>query len=328
MKKGLRVLVAGGAGYIGAHVVKMLCETGCRVTVLDDLSTGFRDLVLWGTFVEGSTGDPVLLDRMFGDNRFDAVMHFAASSQVGESVVKPLDYYRNNVVATLELVNAAIRHQVRHFIFSSSAAVYGEPSAVPITEDHPCLPNNPYGATKLAVERLLRDCSVAHDLSYGCLRYFNAAGADPSGRIGERHDPETHIIPVLLGVAAGVLKEFKIFGTDYATPDGTCVRDYIHVNDLASAHVLVLKALMDDGKNRVYNLGNSKGYSVNEVLAVARAVTGRLIPVAIEGRRAGDLALLVADSRKIRSELGWRPQYERLDTIVETAWNWFRKIYR
>ncbi|MBR9982259.1 MAG: UDP-glucose 4-epimerase GalE [Desulfatitalea sp.] len=323
----MNILVAGGAGYIGSHVVKMLHDGGHGVTVLDDLSTGFRRLTPWGTFVQGSTGDADLLDRILGATRFDAIMHFAAFSQVGESVVKPLAYYRNNVAATLVLIQAAIRHQVRHFIFSSTAAVYGEPVRVPIAETHPCAPTSPYGATKLTVERMLHDCAAAHEFQYGCLRYFNAAGADPSGMIGELHDPETHIIPLLLNVAAGVAEQFTVYGTDYPTADGTCIRDYIHVNDLAAAHVLVLIALMAHPGNRTYNLGNSKGYSVKEVIAETRRVTGRTIPVTERQRRAGDPAVLVADSGKIRSELGWQPQYETLNAIIETAWRWHLKSH-
>lgn len=325
MNRDTHILVAGGAGYIGAHAVKLLMERGYRVTVLDDLSTGFRQLAAEAAFVQGGTADADLLRRLFRENRFDAVMHFAAFSQVGESVRQPLAYYRNNVAATLTLLQAVVDHGVRFFIFSSSAAVYGEPEVVPIGEDHPCMPTNPYGATKLAVERILQDCAAAHGLVYGSLRYFNAAGADPSGMIGEMHDPETHIIPLLLRVAAGQAERFRIFGDDYPTTDGTCVRDYIHVTDLAEAHALVLEALMEEGRGLIYNLGNNKGYSVREVVAAAREVTGRPIPVAVEPRRAGDPAVLVADSRKIRSELGWQPRFEALRVIIETAWRWHRR---
>ncbi|MCJ8502476.1 UDP-glucose 4-epimerase GalE [Desulfatitalea alkaliphila] len=319
--RGLRILVTGGAGYIGSHVVKLLDALGCRVTVLDDLSTGFRELVHWGTFVQGATGDVPLLEDLFAAGRFDAILHFAAFSQVGESVAYPMRYYQNNVGGTMVLLDTALRHGVRRFIFSSSAAVYGEPLQLPIDESHRCLPTSPYGATKLTVERLLQDCAQAHDLGFGCLRYFNAAGADPSGVIGEMHDPETHIIPRLLGVAAGLEGAFSVFGQEHDTPDGTCIRDYVHVNDLAWAHVLVLQALMDGSRGLIYNVGNSRGYSVMEVVAAARAVTGCPIPVRFEKARPGDPAVLVADCTKIKAELGWKPRYEALEMMVATAWN-------
>ena len=320
----MTILVIGGAGYIGSHMVKGLLDQGIGVVVLDDLSTGYRDLLTGGEFIQGSLGDAALLDRLFSDYQVDAVMHFAAFSLVGESVVNPLKYYRNNLARTVELLDAMIRHGVRRFIFSSTAAVYGEPTAIPITEDQPCKPTNPYGATKLAVERMLQDCDAAHGLKYISLRYFNAAGAHESGTIGEMHQPESHLIPLILKVATGERKNISIFGTDYPTADGTCLRDYIHVNDLARAHLLALEALMGGKGSNVYNLGNSCGFSVREVIELSRKITGYPIPVVETARRAGDPAVFVASSDKIRRELGWQPKYEDLQTIIETAWNWHK----
>ncbi len=318
------VLVVGGAGYIGSHMVKELIDDSCGVVVLDNLSRGHRELLPGGEFIEGNLGNAALLDAIFSQHRIDAVMHFAAYSLVGESVEQPLLYYRNNLACTVELVDSMIRHNVRRFIFSSTAAVYGEPDRTPIGENHPCRPTNPYGETKLAVEHLLKDCATAHGLRYVSLRYFNAAGADAAGAIGERHKPESHLIPLALQVATGERSDIRIFGTDYPTPDGTCVRDYVHVSDLAQAHLLALQLLMADGDSAVYNLGNSRGYSVREVIDVARQVTGHSIPATTAARRAGDPAMLIADSSRIRRELGWRPRYESLDAIVETAWAWHK----
>ncbi len=321
MSKGA-ILVVGGAGYIGSHMVLDLLEQGYEVVVLDDLSTGYRELVLGGYFIEGRLDDESLLKKIFSERKIDAVMHFAAFSLVGESVTNPLKYYRNNVAATAVLLDAMVRQGVKRFIFSSTAAVYGEPDAVPITEEHPCRPTNPYGATKLAVERMLKDCGEAYGLRYMSLRYFNAAGAHESGKIGERHEPESHLIPLVLKVATGERENIGIFGTDYPTADGTCVRDYIHVNDLTQAHLLALEALMNGAASAVYNLGNSKGYSVREVIELARRVTDHPIPAVEMARRAGDPAVLIAASDKIRRELGWQPRYEDLKRIIETAWGW------
>jgi UDP-glucose 4-epimerase len=317
-----KILVVGGAGYIGSHMVKELLRSGYSVITLDNLSNGHRDLLPGGTFIQGNCGDADLLDRMFSEHHIDAVMHFAAYALVGESVENPLSYYRNNLAETMELLNAMVRHNVMRFIFSSTAAVYGEPADVPITENHPCNPTNPYGATKIAAERMLQDCDIAYGLKYINLRYFNAAGADESGEIGERHDPETHLIPLTLKVAAGELESIKIFGTDYPTDDGTCIRDYIHVIDLAQAHLLALKALLSGGKSAVYNLGNSRGYSVRKVIELAGEVTSRAIPAVEVDMRPGDPAVLIASSDKIRKELGWNPRYEDLETIIRTAWVW------
>jgi UDP-glucose 4-epimerase len=270
-------------------------------------------------------GSPDLLDKLFIDYSIDAVMHFAAYALVGESVENPSMYYLNNVVNTFELLNAMVRHGVKRFIFSSSAAVYGEPSQVPIKEDHPCDPTNPYGATKLHVERMLRDYDTAYGVKSVCLRYFNAAGAHASGEFGERHDPETHLIPLILKVATGERESISILGTDYPTPDGSCVRDYVHVNDLTQAHLLALESLLKGEGGAAYNLGNSKGYSVREVIEAARSVTGHSIPAVEKARRPGDPAVLVASSEKIKKELGWKPQFDSLETILKTAWTWHQK---
>jgi UDP-glucose 4-epimerase len=319
-----RILVVGGAGYIGTHMVKDLLDNGYGVITLDDLSKGHKELLPGGEFIEGDLGDSGLLNEVFSNYEIHAVMHFAAYSLVGESVERPLEYFHNNVAGTIELLRAMVRHRVKRFIFSSSAAVYGEPLEVPITEDHPFNPTNPYGSTKVAVEQILRHCDSAYGLKSTSLRYFNAAGADPSGRIGERHDPESHLIPLVLQTALGEREDIKIFGTDYPTPDGTCIRDYIHVNDLSQAHLLALKALLAGGESAVYNLGNSKGYSVRDVISVTERVTGLSINAIESDRRPGDPAVLIAGADRIRRELGWKPQYEDLETIIRTAWGWHR----
>jgi UDP-glucose 4-epimerase len=322
------ILVIGGAGYIGSHMVLDLLRAGYPVVTLDNLSRGHRELVAGGEFVDGDLGDPATLDRVLTAYPIGAVMHFAAWSLVGESVEQPLAYYRNNVADTVTLLEAMQRHGIRHFIFSSTAAVYGEPQQIPITETHPCMPANPYGATKLAVERLLSDVSAASDLTCSILRYFNAAGADADGAIGERHRPETHLIPLILQVATGARDAISVFGEDYPTPDGTCLRDYIHVSDLTQAHLLALEALLRGGGNTIYNLGNSTGYSVRQVIDAAREITGHPIPARVAARRAGDPAVLIADSGRIRNELGWKPRYERLEDIIRTAWAWHQKEAR
>src|SRR3972149_521781 len=323
---GETILVVGGAGYIGSPMGLDLLQAGHAVVVLDNLSRGDRDLLVGGIFVVGDPGDAALLDRVFTQHRISAVMHFAAFSLVGESVSKPLDYYRNNVSNTVELLAAMARHRVRYFIFSSTAAIYGEPRAAkPLLENDPCLPTNPYGATKFAVERMLADNAAASDFKFVSLRYFNAAGADPSGRIGERHYPETHLIPLVLKVATGERESIQLYGTDYPTSDGTCIRDYVHVCDLVQAHLLALEHLLKEGGSAVYNLGNNKGYSVREVVETASRITKRTIPGAEAARRPGDSAFLVADSSKVRRELGWQPRYESLEAIIETAWVWAQK---
>jgi UDP-glucose 4-epimerase len=268
-------------------------------------------------------GDGSLLDRIFQNHPIAAVMHFAAFSLVGESVQSPLKYYQNNIAETISLIEAMIRNKVMRFIFSSTAAVYGEPEEIPIREEHPCQPTNPYGVSKRCVERILSDCDTAYGLKSICLRYFNASGADASGSIGEMHEPESHLIPLVLKSAL-TQEPIKVFGTDYPTPDGTCLRDYIHVTDLANAHMLALNALLDGAASAVYNLGNSVGYSVRQVVELACRITGKNIPVKETARRPGDPAVLVANADRIKQSLGWRPKYEALETIIETAWNWHR----
>jgi UDP-glucose 4-epimerase len=317
-----RILVVGGAGYIGSHIVRQLINAQCEVVILDDLSTGHRRLVQGGQFVHGRLGDVSLLTQLFGEHSFDAVMHFAAFSQVGESMHQPLRYYRNNLAETIALLETMVCHGIKRFVFSSTAAVYGEPLDIPITESHPCQPTNPYGNTKLAVERLLADCDAAYGLKSMVLRYFNAAGADESAEIGELHDPETHLIPNLFKAACGQINHIQLFGTDYHTTDGTCIRDYVHVNDLAQAHLLGLDVLLADGESAVYNLGSNSGFSVKDVIDKAELVTGRKIPVVDAPRRPGDPAILVASSEKIKRELGWNPDYQSLEKIIDTAWKW------
>lgn len=320
-----RILVTGGAGYIGSHVVKSLTEQGFPVVVLDNLSKGHREAVLFGDFVQGDLADTALLDRVFEQYRPVAVMHFAAFIEVGESVREPLSYYRNNTANTINLLSAMERHHVENFIFSSTAAVYGVPETVPISESQPVRPINPYGQAKAFVEKVLDDASGTGRLRYVSLRYFNAAGADRGGRIGERHKPESHLIPLTLKAAKGEHRSITIFGTDYATPDGTCVRDYIHVTDLADAHLRALGHLLQKGGSRAFNCGYGHGYSVREVIDTARRVTAVDIPVETASRRPGDPPVLVADSTALRQTLGWTPRHDDLEYIVRTAWEWERK---
>ena len=316
------ILVIGGAGYIGSHMVLDLLRAGYPVVTLDDLSRGHRELVPGGDFVEGDLGNPAVLQQLFSQHPIKAVMHFAAHSQVGESVQQPLEYYRNNVANTITLLQGMQQAGIEHFIFSSTAAVYGEPEKTPITEDHPCSPTNPYGNTKLAVERILYDVSNASGLNYSVLRYFNAAGADAEAAIGERHQPETHLIPLVLQVATGERESISIFGDNYPTTDGTCQRDYIHVSDLTQAHLLALESLFNGAGNSTYNLGNSTGYSVRQIIDAARQITGHPIPTIMADRREGDPAILIADSSRIRTALGWQPRYENIEDIIRTAWIW------
>jgi UDP-glucose 4-epimerase len=316
-----KILVIGGAGYIGSHMVKLLGQQGCSVTTLDDLSGGHRDAVVYGDFVQGNFGDRAVLDGVLSKG-FDAVMHFASFIQVGESVQHPDKYYRNNVSYTLGLLDAMRAHGVDKFIFSSTAATFGDPQYTPMDERHPQQPINPYGRTKLMVEQALADYESAYGFKSVCLRYFNAAGADPEGQSGERHDPETHLIPLVLQAASGRRPSISVFGRDYDTPDGTCIRDYVHIQDLCSAHWLALQSLMNGADSQAYNLGNGNGFSVQEVIDTAEQVTGRKIPVVNGPRRDGDPARLVADSRLAREKLGWQPQYADLSTIIEHAWKW------
>ncbi len=317
-----QVLVVGGAGYIGAHACKALHAAGFEPICLDNLVYGHEWAVRWGPLIRGDIADESLLNRVFSEHRIWAVMHFAAYAYVGESVADPARYYGNNVSATLVLLNAMRRHGVTRFVFSSTCATYGVPTRLPIPEDHPQAPINPYGHSKLMVEQILADFRSAYGLRSVSLRYFNAAGADPDGEIGESHDPETHLIPLVLDVAAGRRDAISVFGRDYDTPDGTCVRDYIHVTDLADAHVLALGALRDGSPRPVYNLGNGRGFSVAEVIDVCRRVTGHPIPVVDSARRPGDPPVLVGDATRARAELGWSPRYAELESIVETAWRW------
>lgn len=324
----MRILVVGGAGYIGTHMVQALLEAGHQPVILDDLTKGHRELVPGGEFVPGSCGDRALLDRIFAGKPIDAVMHFAAYSLVGESVQRPIDYWANNVGSTATLLQAMLAHGVKRFVFSSTAAVYGEPERIPIDENAVVRPTNPYGASKAAVERMLEEAHAANGLAYVVLRYFNASGAHPDGHIGERHRPETHLIPLVLEVATGRRPHISVFGTDYPTKDGTCLRDYVHVCDLAQAHLLALDALAKGRTKGVFNLGSSRGYTVREVIETARKVTGHAIPVVEGARRPGDPAVLVATSDRARDELGWRPRFEALETIVETAWKWAQRESR
>lgn len=315
------ILVVGGAGYIGSHTVKMLAEKGYNPVVYDNLSKGHREAVEGFAFEEGDLGDKTRLADVFKKHQIEAVMHFAAFIEVGESVKEPSKYYHNNVAKVLNLLDAMKENGVKYFVFSSTAATFGEPVKNKIDETHPQLPINPYGNTKLMVEKMLEDFDRAYGLKAVALRYFNASGADDSGLIGESHSPETHLIPLVLQAAAGKHPSIKIFGNDYPTPDGTCIRDYVHVNDLARAHILALEKMEKENQSLRYNLGSGSGYSVAELIKEAKAVTGVDFKVETEGRRAGDPAVLVADPAKAERELNWKPQYS-LRRIIETAWNW------
>lgn len=320
-----KILVTGGAGYIGSHAASMLVENKHEVVVLDNLSSGKKDAVLNAELLVIDLANQDALDKCFSYHSFDAVMHFAAFIQVGESVANPEKYYRNNLQNTLNLLSTALKYNVKKFIFSSSAAVYGGPQYTPIDVDHPKKPLNPYGRSKLMVEKILEDYDKAYDFRSISLRYFNAAGADSLARIGESHDPETHLIPLVLQAASKRNPDVKIFGTDYPTPDGTCIRDYVHVVDLCAAHLLALEVLLKGGQSAVYNLGNGKGFSVLELIKTAEKVTQCHIPVVKCERRAGDPAVLVADSLLAQKELGWQPKFADLETIIKHAWQWEKK---
>jgi len=317
-----RILVTGGAGYIGSVVVAQLVERGYEPIVVDDLSHGHRAaLPASARLLVGDIADRALLDRIFSELQPQAVMHFAAFIEAGESMQRPEKYFRNNTANTLTLLEALLAHGVQRFVFSSTAALYGAPEKTPIEENSPLQPTNAYGESKLLVEQMLDWLHRVHGLRYACLRYFNAAGA--AGEQGEDHQPESHLIPIALQVALGARKDVAIFGTDYPTPDGTCVRDYVHVSDLAAAHLLVLEALKEKTQ-LIYNLGNGQGFSVREVIDTVRKVTGHAIPAPESPRRPGDPAVLVASSEKIKRELGWKPEYADLNSIVRSAWNWRR----
>ena len=320
----MNVLVVGGAGYIGSHAVKYLSDAGHSVWVYDNLSRGHRASVPAGRLVVGEVADRAKLVATMKDKKIDAVMHFAAFALVNESVNDPSLYYRNNVIAALELLDAMREANVMRIVFSSTTATYGEPEIVPIPETTPQAPINPYGFTKLVIEKALADYAAAYGLAYAALRYFNAAGADPSGEIGEDHVPESHIIPLVLQVALGQRDKITIYGDDYPTPDGTCVRDYVHVCDLADAHLRALERL-EPGKGICLNLGTGRGTSVREIVEACREVTGHPIPEVMGTRRAGDPPELVADARRAQAELGWTPQYQDVRSIVKTAWSWHQK---
>ena len=319
------VLIVGGAGYIGSQTNKLLKENGYKTVVFDNLIHGHRKLAGKGDFFKGDLGNPGDLARCFKKYKFSAVLHFAAFTAVGESVVNPSRYYRNNVANTLNLLDAMRDAGVKNLVFSSSAAVYGEPLRTPIDEKHPRAPLNPYGRTKLMMEQAMADYGAAYGMRYIALRYFNAAGADPDCQTGELHDPETHLIPLVLDAACGKRPCITVFGSDYKTPDGTCLRDYIHTADLAQVHLLALRRLEKGGESGAFNLGNGKGFSVLRVIKTAEKVTGLKIPVKLSARRAGDPAVLVASSALARRVLGWKPQYASLETIIRHAWNWHKK---
>lgn len=318
------ILICGGAGYIGSHMAQWLHARGQQVAVLDNLATGHRGAVKWGELIEADLRDPAALARVFASRRFDAVIHFCASSLVGESVAQPYAYYGNNVAGTLNLLEAMREHGVERLVFSSTAAVFGNPESALIDESHPTTPINPYGATKLMVERILADAAHAYGVRSVALRYFNAAGALPEHGIGEAHLCETHLIPNVLRAALGSGAKLKVFGDDYDTPDGTCVRDYVHVEDLAQAHGLALDFLAHQAGAHAFNLGNGQGFSVREVIATAGEVTGTPVPFEMAPRRQGDPARLVASSRKAREVLGWQPTWTTLAPIIDSAWRWHR----
>lgn len=321
----MRILVLGGAGYIGSHTALELVRAGEEVVVADNLVTGYRSAVPAGAvFYEGDIHDRGFLDQLFETEKIDAVIHFAAFSLVGESVSNPLKYYENNLCGTKVLLDAMVSHGIDKIVFSSTAATYGEPENIPIIETDRTCPTNPYGETKLAMEKMFYWTSLAHGMRYISLRYFNACGADETGTIGEAHIPESHLIPLILQVPNGKRETISIYGTDYDTPDGTCIRDYIHVTDLAQAHILAVKYLEGGGKSDIFNLGNGIGYSVREVIETARKVTGHPIPVLETLRRVGDPARLVASSEKARTVLGWKPVHDSLEGIIASAWKWHK----
>ncbi|MCI5635684.1 MAG: UDP-glucose 4-epimerase GalE [Sarcina ventriculi] len=318
----MAILVCGGAGYIGSHMVAELLAQNKEVIILDNFEKGHEDAILGGKIYKGDLRDKNILDKIFTENHVEAVIDFAAYSLVGESMVEPLKYFNNNVSGTISLLEAMKKYGVKYIVFSSTAATYGEPENTPILEDDKTIPTNAYGESKLLVEKILKWCDTCYGIKFTVLRYFNAAGAHINGKIGEDHSPETHLIPLILQVALNKRDEIMIFGDDYKTKDGTCVRDYIHVSDLASAHLLALNRLIDGGESRIYNLGNGTGFTVKEVIEVARKVTNHPIPAKIASRRAGDPAILIASSDKAISELNWKPKFNSLETIIETAWKW------
>ncbi len=321
----MKILVTGGAGYIGSHTVKLLCRAGFQPIIFDNLSTGHRRLIAGGTFIQADLRQKEKIDEVLRSYRVEAVIHFASLIQVGESYQNPRRYYSHNLITSLNLLDAMLEAGVKKFVFSSSAAVYGEPRSIPITEDHPVAPANPYGQTKAFVEKILEDIGRAHGLNYISLRYFNAAGADLEGELGEIHEPETHLIPNLLLHLLRQKPYFELFGDDFPTQDGTAIRDYIHVVDLAEAHVLSLKLLLEKPVQEVINLGTGKGFSVKEVISQVEAVTGEKVQIRISPRRRGDVPILLASKEKATRLLGWNHKYSDMKTIIETAWNWHRR---
>jgi UDP-glucose 4-epimerase len=322
----MKIFVTGGAGYIGSHAVISLAEAGHDVLVYDNLCNSNEKAIIYGKLVKGDLADTKLLNKTLADFRPDAVIHFAAFIQVEESVREPLKYYRNNVINTINLLEAMREHQINYFLYSSTAAVYGIPEKIPVDENAPMQPINPYGVSKVIIEQVLNDLAQSSDFRYATLRYFNVAGADPKSRVGQKYRESTHLITRALKTAKGELKKLLIYGTDYPTPDGTCIRDYIHVTDMADAHVLTLNHLMKTGENLIMNCGYGHGFSVREVVEVSRKVTGIDFAVEETGRRAGDSVQLVANSDKLRNLTGWKPKYDDLEFIIKTAWEWERKL--
>jgi len=320
------ILIVGGAGYIGSHLNKEITKKGYGTVIFDNLSYGHEEFAKWGTIERGDLRNIWDIKRVFKKYPIEAVMHFAAFTYVGESVEDPQKYYLNNVKNTLNLLQVMLEENVKYFVFSSTCATYGNPVEIPITENHPQNPINPYGRSKLIVEQILKDYSDAYGLKYASLRYFNAAGADPDCEIGEMHDPETHLIPLVLDAASSKREDIKIFGTDYDTPDGTCIRDYIHVTDLADAHILALEYLQKGGKSDFFNLGNGNGFSVKEVVETTRKITGKPIKEVEVERRHGDPPVLIGSSKKAIETLKWKPKYYDLSKIIETAWKWHKKV--
>jgi UDP-glucose 4-epimerase len=314
------ILITGGAGFIGSHINEMLYRQGYQTVVLDNLSQGHREAVQHGIFIEGDLADPALLDQIFSQYQIDAVMHFAAFKNISESTKDPIKYYINNVVNTLNLLSAMIRHQVKVFIFSSSAAIFGNPQEKYVTEDHPCHPLNPYGQSKLMVENILKDLDQAHLLRFCSLRYFNAAGGDPEGKIKNFNRQDSNLIPIILRSLKTPGSIVTIYGTDYPTPDGTCIRDYIHIEDLGSAHIAAMEKLLNRAPSNYYNLGNGQGFSVRQVIAAVEKVTGQRVKIHEGDRRLGDAAILVANGSKAQRELNWHPRYSSLEMMIEHAW--------
>ncbi len=320
------ILVTGGAGYIGSHCCKELHKRGFYPITIDNLAQGHRENVRWGKFYRGDIGNPKQLTGLLDNHKVMAIMHFAAHAYVGESMTAPLKYYENNVQKTIQLLHWALKYNIKYFIFSSSCAVYGTPDKTPIDEEHLRSPISPYGRSKYMIEEILTDCSLAYPMEFMSLRYFNAAGADPDGEIGEKHDPETHLIPRILDVAAGRTDKIKVFGNDYDTRDGSCIRDYIHVTDLAKAHVFALEKLLSGESSRYLNLGTGKGFSVLETVEIAKKITGKDIPYTVTERRPGDPPVLTASNEKAFRILDWTPEFTNLEDIIQTAWNWHKNL--